>query len=64
MDTKFITAFWQVQVRYIPVFCKKGIYKKDPIPRSDIPSQAAYTLGTCQTSMMCRLMAGQICVRS
>ena len=31
-DTKFITAFWQVKVRYkkryIPVFCKKGIYKK------------------------------------
>ena len=31
-----------------------------PLPRSDIPSQAKYTLGTCQTSDMndlCRLMA-------
>ena len=31
-DTKFITAFWQVKVRYkkryTPVFGKKGIYKK------------------------------------
>ena len=24
-----------------------------PLPKSDSPSQATYTLGTCQTSMMC-----------
>ena len=24
-----------------------------PLPRSDNPLQATYTLGTCQTSMMC-----------
>ena len=35
-----------------------------PLPRSDNPSQATYTLGTCQTSMMCCQRCGQIFVRS
>ena len=35
----------------------------DPIPRSDNPSQDTYTLGTCQTSMMCCQRCGQIFVR-
>src|SRR5210317_260514 len=30
-----------------------------PIPRSDNPSQDTYTLGTCQTSMMCCQRCGQ-----
>ena len=35
-----------------------------PLPRLDKPSQATYTLGTCQTSMMCCQRCGQIFVRS
>ena len=31
----------------------------DPLPRSDNPLQATYTLGRCQTSMMC----GEKCAR-
>ena len=33
-----------------------------PLPRSDNPWQAAYTHGTCQTSMMCCQRCGQIFV--
>ena len=35
-----------------------------PLPRSDNPLQATYTLGTCQTSMMCCQRCGKIFVRS
>ena len=41
--------------------CNEGLYSPmivavgllGLLPRSDNPSQATYTLGTCQTSMMC-----------
>ena len=33
-----------------------------PLPRSDTPLQATYTLGRCQTSMMCGQKCSQIFV--
>ena len=52
-----LSSLWNWLSKILP-------YLLGPLPRSDNPSQATYTLGTCQTSMMCRLMADQICVRS
>ena len=42
-------------------FCNEALYSPmivavgllGPLPRSDNPLQATYTLGTCQTSMIC-----------
>ena len=36
---------------YSPMIVAVGLL--GPLPRSDNPLQATYTLGTCQTSMMC-----------
>ena len=40
-----------------------GVGLLGPLARSDNPLQATYTLGTCQTSMMCGQKCGQIFVR-
>ena len=47
---------------YSPMIVAVGLL--GPLPRSGNPSQATYTLGTCQTSMMCCQRCGQIFVRS
>ena len=58
----YISAPSWYEVLYSPMIVAVGLL--GPLPRSDNPSQATYTLGSCQTSMMCCLMAGQICLRS
>src|SRR5210317_1600744 len=40
---------------YSPMIVAEGWL--GPLPRSDNPSQAIYTLGQCQTSMMCHQKA-------
>ena len=47
---------------YPPMIVVVGLL--GPLPRSDNPSQATYTLGTSQTPMMCCQRCGQIFVRS
>ena len=47
---------------YSPMIVAVGLL--GPMPRSNSPLQATYTLGTCQTSMMCCQRCGQIFVRS
>ena len=46
---------------YSPMIVAVGLL--GPLPRSDIPLQATYTLGRCQTSMMCGQKCSQIFVR-
>src|SRR5210317_1642524 len=43
---------------YLPMIVAVGLL--GPLPRSDIPLQATYTLGRCQTSMMCCQKCSQI----
>ena len=44
---------------YSPMIVAVGLL--GPLPMSDTPLQATYTLGTCQTSMMCMVKTlGQI----
>ena len=38
-------------IHHSPMIVAVGVL--DPLPRSDNPLQATYTLGRCQTSMMC-----------
>ena len=45
---------------YSPMIVAVGLL--GPLPRSDNPSQATYTLGRCQTSMMCGQKCSQIFV--
>ena len=47
---------------YSPMIVAVGLL--GPLPRSDNPSQATYTRGTCHTTMMCCQRCGQIFVRS
>ena len=49
------------EVLYSPMIVAVGLL--GPLPRSDIPLQATYTLGRCQTSMMCGQKCSQIFVR-
>ena len=53
-----ISAPWCHEALYSPMVVVLGLL--GPLPRSDNPLQATYTLGTCQTSVMCLQKSSQI----
>ena len=55
------SAPWWHKALYSPMIVAVGLL--GPLPRSDNPLQATYTLGRCQTSMMCGQKCSQIFVR-
>ena len=58
----YISAPSWYEVLYSPMIIAVGWL--GPLPSSDIPSQATYTLGTCHTTLMCCQRCGQIFGRS
>ena len=63
--------FALTRVNTSAAYCTEALYSQKivavgllgPFPRSDNPLQATYTLGRCQTSMMCDHTCSQIIVR-
>ena len=53
-----LAAPWWYEALYSPMIVAVGWLGL--LPRSDNPLQVTYTLGTCQTSMMCRQKCSQI----